>query len=568
MTEARTTSDSGSARQDRSDVAPHRLAALGRDIQAAVLEGDPDLCLALGCRYWASALGLERAWVGLIDAAATRLVGAAAVGVADSAVRECQIELSSAPASRHAMAAGLAVAREEPAEWRCLSAGPVIVAPLVGGDGVLGVLAGEWAGAAREVGGELLSLASVVAEQVTLGVLAARRVAADSESVGAVESRIRQLEGQLSTWQRGQRLAEEASRLLRHSASRLHAIIDHIPHGLLIVRAPDGVVVLANPAASALLGLDHPGAQSHRLLARDGSAYPDGWLPIRGALGGEVDPPEEVIAEAPDGRRRNLLASAAPLFDADGQVAEVVVVFQDVTRLKEVDRLKSEIISLVSHELRTPLHHIKGFTSTLLTPELTLDEATRQDLLESIEQETNRLILMVTDLLDLARIEAGAIDQGEKTWSEPIDLVRGALRRFESLARGRIVEVVVPADLRAVKVDHGRIERVLINLLGNAVKFSPKGGRIVISAEAADAGLILRVIDRGRGVEPEERERIFERFYRGAGAPRGSVGLGLSICKTIVEAHGGRIWVEDTPGGGATLAFSLPWAGAARQDES
>src|SRR5262249_11684310 len=122
---------------------------------------------------------------------------------------------------------------------------------------------------------------------------------------------------------------------------------------------------------------------------------------------------------------------------------------------------------------------------------------------------------------------------------------------------GRPVEVAVAADLAPVPVDRGRIERVLVNLLGNAAKFSRPGGPIDVSAADAGAELTVRVADHGRGIAPEDRERVFERFYRGPGVASGT-GLGLSICRTIVEAHGGRIWVEETPGGGATLAFSLP----------
>lgn len=520
----------------------------------AALDGDVDGAIALGCQSWCQALGLSQGWIALVDEVTQSLSVAASVGISAPPEVAGGYPLLAAAVSTLALWKGEAMLAREPGEWATLANGPLIVAPLLGPEVQLGVIVGVPATA--EVTPSHLALATEVASRIALGILAARKVADVVDVLGA---RIRELEAQVQAGQRHRRLADEASELLRRGSARLHAIIDRIPQGLVIVRAPDGVLALANPVATGILGLDRDGRATRPVLTAAGLPYPPEQSPLARALRGEICSGEEIQVEVGPGRRTALLVSAAPLLGTDGQVEEAVLVFQDITPLKEVDRLKSEIISLVSHELRTPLHHIKGFTSTLLTPELVLDEATRQDLLESIDAETVRLIHMVTDLLDLARLEAGAAERAEKTAVSPSVLLPGAIRRFQTVANSPEVVLRVAEDLPPVAVDRARIERVLINLLGNAVKFSQAGQSIDVEATPGESDLLVKVIDHGSGVRPDERERIFERFFRGAGA-RGGTGLGLNICKSIVEAHGGSIWVEDTPGGGATFAFTLPWA--------
>lgn len=529
-----------------------------RMLLQAAQAGDVERCWELCLKSWAVELDLGRVWGARLAAGLLECRPAAD----DPHWDPLRIAPDAAPLTREVWSTGIATVSEDPHEWDDLTDEAIIIAPIVGPDGPLGVLIGEWIG--RDVTASQLSLATLAAEHVALSLTMAERAASDAQIVSLLGQRVEQLDALVSRDQRKKRMADEASDILRRSTHRLHAVIDQLPQALVIARAPDGQVTLANPVASQMLGAQPGQRLTVALRAPDGAPLPVDRLPLDRALRGEVCSPEEVVVTS-GGRPRHLLLTATPVPTNNKHVEEALLVAQDITPLKEIDRLKSEIISLVSHELRTPLHHIKGFSSTLLTPELVLDEATRQDLLQSIDEETNRLIHMVTDLLDLARLEAGAVERAEKQQVEPIALLEQAVERFRGLNRDSLVEIRVTTPLTTLAVDRDRIERVVINLLANAVKVQPENVPILITAEDCKStgevtkasGLLVRVIDRGPGVPLDERERVFERFYRGRNAVGSGVGLGLSICKAIVEGHGGKIWVEETPGGGASFAFCL-----------
>ncbi|HVQ31182.1 MAG TPA: ATP-binding protein, partial [Vicinamibacteria bacterium] len=233
------------------------------------------------------------------------------------------------------------------------------------------------------------------------------------------------------------------------------------------------------------------------------------------------------------------------------------------TRLEaERERLRSTLLSSVSHDLRTPLGVIEGAASTLLDPEVALDPPTQRDLLESIHEEAGRLNRRVRNLLDMTRLEAGAV-QLNREWQSPEEVVGAALSHLHGRLEGTEVKVAVPADLPFVSCDAVLVEQVLVNLLENALKYSPAGGAIEVSAERADDEVVVTIADRGPGIPSGEEARIFEKFHRvGRDASVGGVGLGLAICRAIVVAHGGRIWAENRVGGGAAFHFSLPGVGA------
>jgi len=224
----------------------------------------------------------------------------------------------------------------------------------------------------------------------------------------------------------------------------------------------------------------------------------------------------------------------------------------------EREQLRSALLSSVSHDLRTPLGVIEGSASTLLDAEVTLDEPTRRDLLLSIHEGAERLNRRVRNLLDMTRFEAGAVKL-DLEWQSLEEVVGAALSRLETRLSGRVVEVDLPADLPLVRCDAVLIEQVLVNLVENALKYSPAGTPLGVSAQEKEGLVIVRVTDRGPGIPPGEQERIFEKFYRAVrrGDP-GGVGLGLAICRAIVSAHGGRIWAENREGGGAAVHFALP----------
>jgi signal transduction histidine kinase len=233
-------------------------------------------------------------------------------------------------------------------------------------------------------------------------------------------------------------------------------------------------------------------------------------------------------------------------------------------RLAELDQLKTDFVSMVSHELRTPLGLIKGYTGSLLEPDLLPDEATRREFLTVIDEETDRLTELVSNLLDMSRIEAGTL----RVDPQPTELGRlleASGARLRAREPGRRLTVDVPAELPKVLADERRIVQVVDNLLTNAARYSPAGAEIGLRARAVDGHVEVAVLDQGPGVPGDKRDQVFDKFVRleGAGAQPGGTGLGLAICRGIVQAHGGAIWVESNADRGSTFAFSLPTARAA-----
>ena len=221
----------------------------------------------------------------------------------------------------------------------------------------------------------------------------------------------------------------------------------------------------------------------------------------------------------------------------------------------ETERMRNAVLSSVSHDLRTPLATISGAASSLAQDEL--NASARKDLARSIYREADRLDRLLKNLLDMMRIEAGAV-QLSREW-HPIDEVAGAaLARLEGRLHDHTINTSFPADLPLIFVDGVLLEQVVINLVENAVKYTPPGSTIDLSAPAGDDQVIVEVADRGVGIPSGEESRIFDKFYRGKTTQEGGVGLGLTICRGIVEAHGGRIWAENRSGGGAIFRFTIP----------
>jgi two-component system sensor histidine kinase KdpD len=289
------------------------------------------------------------------------------------------------------------------------------------------------------------------------------------------------------------------------------------------------------------------------------------YIPLRGAQG-KVG----VLGVMPDDPRRfadnepralldvfaNQIASALER----GRLAEEA---QQARLQGEAERLRSSLLSSVSHDLRTPLAVITGSASALLEADAMLAPAARRDLTETIHEEAQRLNRLVRNLLDMTRLASGAVKVA-KEW-QPIDGVVGAaLDRLEDQLRGRRVEVQLPPAPSLVPIDGLLIEQLLINLLENAAKYTPEGSSIEIVARQDKADFVMEIADHGSGIPEGLGDKIFEKFYR---LPRervgGGAGLGLAICRGIVEAHGGRIWVENRAGGGAVFRFTLPIDGPA-----
>jgi two-component system sensor histidine kinase KdpD len=227
----------------------------------------------------------------------------------------------------------------------------------------------------------------------------------------------------------------------------------------------------------------------------------------------------------------------------------------------EAERLRTALLSSLSHDMRTPLGAITGAASSLLEDQGMLPEPARRDLLKAILEESQRMNRLIGNLLDMIRVESGALEV-QKDWQPLEEVVGVALIRLEERLREHAVQVKLPPDLPLALLDGLLIEQVFVNLLENAVKYTPPGTPIEIAATAGDDAIVVDVADRGPGLPPGEERRVFEKFYRLPGtATAGGVGLGLTICRGIITAHGGRIWAENRPGGGAVFHFTLPLAG-------
>jgi two-component system phosphate regulon sensor histidine kinase PhoR len=240
-----------------------------------------------------------------------------------------------------------------------------------------------------------------------------------------------------------------------------------------------------------------------------------------------------------------------------------VVVLHDITEIKRLERVRSEFVANVSHELRTPLTAIKGYAETLLAGGL--DEKPRAvEFVEVIARHADRLRDLIEDLLDLASVEQGEarLRIGRVAVAEVVAQAEATLRP-SAVRRSQTLRAEVPAGLPAVLADRDRLAQVLINLVDNAIKFTPDGGRILLSAAAADGRIILSVSDTGIGIPPGEVGRIFERFYRvdrSRDRKEGGTGLGLAIAKHLTQAMGGTIEAESAAGTGTTFRITLPAA--------
>jgi two-component system sensor histidine kinase KdpD len=227
----------------------------------------------------------------------------------------------------------------------------------------------------------------------------------------------------------------------------------------------------------------------------------------------------------------------------------------------ETEQLRNSLLSSVSHDLRTPLAAIAGAASSLQEDYAALDASMHYDLCQTIAEEAHRLNRLVNNLLEMTRIESGAI-QVHKEWQPLEEVVGAALTRLEAQLGDRPLTTHLPADLPLVPLDSVLIEQVLMNMLDNAVKYTPPGSPITLSAWATEGAVTVEVADQGPGLPPGDEQRIFEKFYR---VPRAALsngaGLGLTICRGIVAAHGGRMWAENRPGGGAAVRFTLPLTG-------
>jgi two-component system sensor histidine kinase KdpD len=278
-----------------------------------------------------------------------------------------------------------------------------------------------------------------------------------------------------------------------------------------------------------------------------GSKGPIGVLAVRPTLATRFLDPEQL-------HLLEILANQTALALERARLAEEA---QQAHISVETERMRNAILSSVSHDLRTPLATITGAASGLLEEKDQIGPAARHELAKSIYHEAQRLDHLVRNLLDMTRLESGAVHL-QKEWHPFEEIVGAALIRLEGRLNAHHVQTNFHPDLPLVLVDGVLMEQVMINLLENALKFAPPSTAIELTATGSDQELAFEIADRGPGIPAGDEQRIFDKFYRAGSAREGGVGLGLTICRGIIEAHGGQIWVEKRPGGGALFRFRLP----------
>ena len=358
----------------------------------------------------------------------------------------------------------------------------------------------------------------------------------------------------------------------RRARADLEALVDTSPVGVVVLDAGSGRAVSFNREARRIVeSLRTPGEPPEQLLEvltcrrSDGSEVALGAFPLSQALRrGETVRAEEIELSAPDGRRVTTLLNATPILSADGTVETVVVTMQDLAPLDELDRLRAEFLGMVSHELRAPLAAIKGSAATLLQTSEDLDRAEMRAFFRVIDEQADHMRGLIGDLLDVGRIEAGTLSVSPEI-CEIAALVDRA--RHTHLAGGarHTVLIDLPPGLPRVMADRRRIVQVLNNLLANAARCAPESSPIRIAAVPDGVHVAVTVSDEGRGVAPERLPHLFRKHASLAGDGEGALGaagLGLAICKGLVEAHGGRIRAASGgPGQGTQITFTVPVAG-------
>ena len=367
------------------------------------------------------------------------------------------------------------------------------------------------------------------------------------DELGELGRALNQMSRQLET-----RLKE-----LTAEKAELNATLSNMIEGVLVVD-PSSKIRLANETSLRQFGLSEAVVGKTVMEAFRSAPLQD--LITQALVSGQVSARELSFFGVEE---RVFDVNAACLRAGSGAAAGAVVVIHDITRIKQLENVRKEFVANVSHELRTPLSIIKGYVETLLE-EQPPDTLTAHQFLETIQRHSRRLEALIGDLLSISELES----QQARLNLAPVSVAATAQAAIEELAQRALekkttVTLQFPPDLPAVRGDPQRLHQVLMNLLDNAIKYTPAGTRVTVSATAAPNEVEVCVADNGPGIAPEHLPRIFERFYRvdkARSRELGGTGLGLSIVKHIVQAHGGRVWADSTPGTGSRFYFTLPRA--------
>jgi PAS domain S-box-containing protein len=347
-------------------------------------------------------------------------------------------------------------------------------------------------------------------------------------------------------------------------AARMDAILDSVADGILILQ-PDRTIERCNPALARLIG-----SPSEEIIGRKHNEAIH-WLELSHgptleqseAGGWPLTPTATLYVEGDllrsDGSKVPVGITYAPLLNHEGQLLNVIASVRDVSHFRQAEEMQSTFISVISHELKTPVALIKGYVGTLRRKDVRWDSKTVQDSLTVIEDEADHLAELIENLLDASRLEAGALSINATDLSLP-RLAERVAERYRTQTDKHKIIVDLPQDFPVVLADEQRINQVLLNLISNAVKYSPKGGEVRISGQVRPEHVVVCVQDQGSGIPPGDIPHIFDRFYRAGETARSvkGAGLGLYLTRAILEAHGGSIWVDQKYTEGARICFSLP----------
>ncbi len=345
-------------------------------------------------------------------------------------------------------------------------------------------------------------------------------------------------------------------RMMAEDQRRTEAMLFSIADGVIAVNN-DAQIILANFAAERILNLP-PFPYIEQRHVKEVIRVPALANLFLRSLNSGKEMAEEIQVEEPE---RKVLEVETSLIEAEpGKSLGIIAIIRDVTTLRELEQAKSDFVSTVSHELRTPLTSIKAYTATLRRRDVNFDEETRQQFLRVIEEETDRLTRLISDLLDMSRIESGRLELKKREF-DMVKLAEIVVGKLESQSARHTLTLAPECESANVYADPDKIEQVLVNLLDNAIKYSPDGGEVRVGVRKQRHLVQCSVTDPGVGIPAEHLPHIFEKFHRVDNRSTREVygtGLGLYVSKSIVEAHGGNIWVESEPGKGSTFHFTLP----------
>jgi PAS domain S-box-containing protein len=342
---------------------------------------------------------------------------------------------------------------------------------------------------------------------------------------------------------------------LKQERDRISAIVSNMADGVILTDARKRLAFV-NPAAARMFGIDAEAAEGKP--AAEALPYPE--------LLQQLDEQPSAAARVPriklaDPRPITLSPRTVRLSHDDGGRTGAITVISDITLLEELSEMKNEFISIVSHELRTPLTSIMGFAQTLRGDVGIVGEEERSEFLGIIEQESNRLLVMINDLLDVTRMEAGRPLPLSPAQVDLRELSEHVVRFQSVTTSAHRFLFEFPEEGASIVADPDKVEQILTNLVSNAIKYSPQGGDVVVGAHSQDAEYVIYVRDQGLGMTQEQVGQLFGRYQRiERDAIKGirGTGLGLYLVRALVEAHGGRVWVDSEPGKGSTFSFALP----------